>query len=85
MAAAEMFDERRTHQRLRELSNGGWEEMDPTTRRCIVVIADEIDQVHQTQRRIRTELADTRKTVIAMMSAIIVTVVASGIVNIAWR
>ena len=78
-------DERRTHQRLRELTNGGWEEMDATVRRCIVVIADEIDQVHQTQRRIRAELADTRKTVIAMMSAIIITVIATGIVNAVWK
>lgn len=59
--------------------------MDPTTRRCIVVIADEIDQVHHTQRLIRSELADTRKTVIALMSAIIVTVITTGVVNAVWR
>lgn len=59
--------------------------MDPTTRRCIVVIADEIDQVHNTQRLIRTELADTRQTVIRLMVAIIVTVVGAGIVNVFWR
>lgn len=79
------LEDRRTHQRLRELSNGGWEEMDPTTRRCIVVIADEIDQVHNTQRLIRAELADTRQTVIRLMVAIIVTVVGAGIVNVFWR
>lgn len=80
-----MADERRTQERLRELANGGWENMDPLTRRCMIVIADEIDQVHRTQRAIRSELADTRKTVIAMMSAIIVTVVATGILNAVWR
>lgn len=77
--------ERRTQERLRELANGGWETMDPLTRRCMIVLSDELDRLHDTQRRIRTELADTRKTVIAMMSAIIVTVVATGILNAVWR
>lgn len=81
----DVMEDRRTHERLRELANGGWETMDPLTRRCLIIIADEIDSVHRTNRRIRQELADTRKTVIAMMSAIIVTVVASGIANGIWR
>lgn len=59
--------------------------MDPLTRRCIIILADEVDAIHKTQRAIRSELADTRKTVIAMMSAIIVTVVATGILNAVWR
>ena len=77
--------ERRTQERLRELANGGWEEMDPLTRRCMIVIAEEIDAIHSTQRSMRTELADTRKTVIVMMSAIIVTVLGTGIANAVWR
>ena len=58
--------------------------MDPLTRRCLIILSDEIDAIHSTQRRIRSELADTRKTVIAMMSAIIIAVVASGILNV-WQ
>lgn len=76
--------ERRTQERLRELANGGWDKMDPLTRRCFIVIGEEIDAVHETQRAIRRELADTRKTVITMMSAIIVAVVGSGVLNL-WR
>lgn len=78
-----VFEERRTQERLRNLANGGWDTMDPLTRRCLIILSEEIDAIHGTQRRIRSELADTRKTVIAMLSAIIVAVVASGFVN-AW-
>ena len=88
--------ERRTQERLRELANGGWEDMDPLTRRCMVVLSEELDKLHESQRGLRkliteslaqvhTELADTRKSVIVMMSAIIVTVVGTGIVNAVWR
>jgi hypothetical protein len=80
----QVVEDRRTQERIRELANGGWEQMDPLTRRCVIVLADEIDAVHRTQRQIRSELADTRKTVIAMMSAIIVAVVGSGVLNL-WR
>lgn len=70
--------------------------MDATTRRCMVVLSEEIDHIHAAVRQARTEQAeqtaevrrevsDTRKTVIAMMSAIIVTVIATGIVNVLWR
>ena len=58
--------------------------MDPLTRRCMIVLSEELDRIHDTQRRIFRELADTRKTVIAMMSAIIIAVVGSGVLNL-WR
>lgn len=85
--------ERRTQERLRDIANGGWESMDPATRRCMIVLAEELDAVHESHRKlgkkvddalesVKRELADTRKTVIALMSAIIVTVVASGILNV---
>ena len=88
--------ERRTQERLRELANGGWEAMDPLTRRCMIVLSDELDSLHDELRRARAELhsdnadtrkdnADTRRTVIALMTAIIVAVVASGILNVAWK
>lgn len=88
--------ERRTQERLRELANGGWDDMDPLTRRSLTVLCDELDKLHESQRGLRrlitdslakvgTELSDTRKTVIAMMSAIIVTVIATAVVNAVWK
>lgn len=70
--------------------------MDPLTRRCMIVLSEELDRLFDAQRNMRadleawqdnmkTELSDTRKTVIAMMAAIIVTVVATGIMNAVWR
>lgn len=77
--------ERRTQERLRELANGDWEIMDPLIRRSLIILANEIDDIFENQRAIRRELGDTRKTVIAMMSAIIVAVVGTGLVNVIWR
>lgn len=81
--------ERRTQERLRELANGGWETMDPLTRRCMIVLSEELDSLHESLRAatsdVKKDNADTRRTVIALMTAIIVAVVASGILNVAWR
>lgn len=88
--------ERRTQERLRELANGAWEDMDPQIRRCMVVLCDELDKIHDTNRstrklmadtsaQVRGELSETRKVVIGLMVAIIVAVVGSGVANAIWR
>lgn len=56
--------------------------MDPLTRRCMIILSEELDNVCEIQRQIRREVADTRKTVMAMMSAIIIAVVVSGVANV---
>ncbi len=68
---------RRTRDRLTDILNGDWKDLDPNTRRALVVLGDEVDGVHETLRNhdgamqsrltdLTKQLDDLRRTVISV-------------------
>ena len=71
--------ERRTRDRLIDIVNGDWNGLDPAMRRGLLVIADEVDGLHDTNRNLRSQIDDLRKTVLAVGGSVVTILVASAI------
>lgn len=74
-----MSEERRARDRLVDILNGDWDDLDANTRRGLVVMADEIDGLHATGRRHQRALDDLRKTVLTVGGSVVTILVASAI------
>lgn len=71
--------ERRARDRLVDILNGDWHDLDVNTRRGLTVIADEVDGLHEEYRALRRALDDLRKTVLTVGGSVVTILVASAI------
>jgi len=80
-----MSQSQRTRVRLADMLNGDWNELDQTTRRALLVIADEVDGVHVEIRQIRKQIDDLRRTVLGVGASTVTILVSSAIVVLFTR
>lgn len=80
-----MTGSQRTRTRITDMLNGDWEDLDQTTRRALIVIADEVDGVHAEIRVIRKQIEDLRRTVLGVGASTVTILVSSAIVVLFTR
>lgn len=73
------MNHRRTRERLRDILNGDWQDVDVNTRRALGVLSDEVDDLHSEHRQVRQAIDDLRKTVLAVGGSVVMILVSSAI------
>lgn len=71
--------ERRARDRMIDLVNGEWTNLESGTRRALLVMADEVDGLHEENRGLRKQIDDLRKTVLTVGGSVVTILVASSI------
>ena len=59
--------------------NGDWATLDPSTRRGLLVIADEVDGLHIENRGLRSAINDLRRTINVVGGSVVTILVAAAI------